>query len=331
MFMLFAEAAMLDAEAFERAHKTLRDCLREAWKGRSCTKEEVVECLGEAATPELRSQLEIAQGMAPLLATSAAVSGNPRIVKRLLNTVRLRKVWAEKRGIPLQEEVLAKIVLFERCTDETAYSHLIRLINEAPDGRPELLGKLESMGLSTAEEFAKECPEEWSKHSEFVRQWCVLEPGLAGRELRSALYLSRDAAAMVHREADLSPRAGKVLEALRDVKLVSSAAARTAARSLDLDEARGVMEIMVRVLREAEDWKSNVPGFNGAVILANEHAEVAPELAAVLSQIPPPSLGTWLGPALEMSEWAAELLAGWQNDEDCPIKRPKRRRVGPSS
>ena len=46
---------------------------------------------------------------------SAKVNGNPRIIKRMLNVVRMRASVARKRKMELDESVIAKLALFERC------------------------------------------------------------------------------------------------------------------------------------------------------------------------------------------------------------------------
>jgi hypothetical protein len=48
------------------------------------------------------------------------VDGNPRIVKRMLNVVRLRSRIAERRKMPVDEQMVAKFALFERCVDPAA-------------------------------------------------------------------------------------------------------------------------------------------------------------------------------------------------------------------
>lgn len=55
-----------------------------------------------------------------MLAQSAKVNGNPRIVKRMMNVVRMRASVAKRRTMNLDEAVIAKLALFERCTDVKA-------------------------------------------------------------------------------------------------------------------------------------------------------------------------------------------------------------------
>ena len=81
--------------------------------------------------------------MATLLANAPLVDGNPRIVKRMLNVVRLRSRIAERREMPVDEQMVAKFALFERCVEPAAITKMYALINEAPSGKPGLMVELE--------------------------------------------------------------------------------------------------------------------------------------------------------------------------------------------
>jgi hypothetical protein len=65
----------------------------------------------------LRATLELADRMAPLLAYSANVNGNPRIIKRMLNVVRMRASVARRRKMELDESVIAKLALWAEVDD----------------------------------------------------------------------------------------------------------------------------------------------------------------------------------------------------------------------
>ena len=57
----------------------------------------------------------------------------------MLNVVRIRTSIANRRSMPLDEAMITKLALFERCTDNDAAKQLHNIINEASDGKPKLL------------------------------------------------------------------------------------------------------------------------------------------------------------------------------------------------
>src|SRR5690606_26570286 len=125
-----------------------------------------------------------------LLANASLVEGNPRIVKRMLNVVRLRTTIAARREMPINEELVAKFALFERCVDSAAINKLYALINEAPAGQPHLIKDLE-LACDDPERFGQLCPEEWKTHVAFLLSWFELKPTLQ-TDLRPLVYLSRE-------------------------------------------------------------------------------------------------------------------------------------------
>ena len=62
--------------------------MQQSWKSQSLNPEEVAETIEEQHNQTLLSDFERANRIAPLLANSPNIQGNPRIVKRILNTIK---------------------------------------------------------------------------------------------------------------------------------------------------------------------------------------------------------------------------------------------------
>ena len=77
------------------------------------------------------------------MATSPNIQGNPRIVKRLLNVIKMRSNIAKRRKMPIDENIIAKLVIFERCAGASATLDLYQLI-DSKAGKPEIFEQLES-------------------------------------------------------------------------------------------------------------------------------------------------------------------------------------------
>jgi len=133
LFMLFADAGNVSEGNRNALGAGLEDNLRRSWEAEPLTVEEALDFC-EKPSDELRRSFEIADRMAPLLVNSTHVQGNPRLVKRLLNTVRLRVGIAARRKMPVNEAMVAKLALFERCADEQAINQLYSMITSAPQG-----------------------------------------------------------------------------------------------------------------------------------------------------------------------------------------------------
>src|SRR5208283_92621 len=130
--------------------------------------------------------------------------GNPRQVKRFLNSLLLREAVAEARGFgaDIKRPVLAKLMLAERFSD-TFFDELAKLAMQAKQGRPRILAALEESSLPEKEtKKRKDSDEElsdvertilegWQK-SEWVKLWATIPPLLKVEDLRPYIFVTRD-------------------------------------------------------------------------------------------------------------------------------------------
>ena len=305
LFMLFAEAEKIAENESSALQARLENNLRSSWKEQPLSVAEAVSLLGYRGK-NLASTLDIADRMATLLAKSTYVEGNPRIVKRLLNVVRLRARIAERRQMPVDEGMVAKFALFERCASSRAVTKLYSLINEAPGGQPALIGELEKL-LEDQEAFNKVSPKEWDEDLSFLWDWFGLRPSLAGHDLRALVYLSRETTALRAQFSDLSQAAAQAFERLRKVSTTASPAAKTAIKGIPATERLIVMRELVEVFRPHPDWQHKPEAFTGAVLLAETDGpggSAAGLLASFIRNLPkrPP----WLQALVRDKAWFKE-------------------------
>ena len=99
--LLFLERAhrngQLDAENFDSAKSSVETRLRETWTGKSVDLT-FLESLAPQGSSELLGLMGLAERLAPLLFSASTVQANPRLVKRFLNTVFLRKTVRRQLG-----------------------------------------------------------------------------------------------------------------------------------------------------------------------------------------------------------------------------------------
>lgn len=303
LLLLFAEAAGVSDTSLEELRAFLVDRLQKAWKQDSdFGVEEVLSLLKLPDPTTLRNSLDLADRMAPLLAYSTNIKGNPRIIKRMMNVVRMRASIAGKRSMPIDEAIIAKLVLFERCTAAAAVDALHDAINSAV-GKPELFVRLETPGAAAADIEAA-CPDAIRPHLPFVREWGALDPPLAGVDLRPAVYLARETVPLRSLAASLSPAALKAADVLRDIRTSSSPAAREALASLDATERVPLMEALVRDMRRNPDWSRTRRDFQGAIMLAEEAPEAAAVLVRFIRSLDLPKRPAWMSSLLNGKSWA---------------------------
>lgn len=300
LFMLFAEASEVDKTKLDKLRTALEKNLRASWKEPPITVEAASKLVGGDAA--ITMSFDIAERMSALLANSTFVEGNPRIVKRLLNVVRLRARIAERRDMPVDEAMVAKFALFERCADPVAVRKLYALINEAAQGKPELIVTLEKLA-DDPKMFEEACPDEWRKSLAFLHDWLGLKPALSGFDLRPLVYLSKETAVLRSVAGDMSQSSADAVLRLVNVKTLSSPAAAMAIAGIAPGEHEAVMRELLASLRGHVDWSDRPDAINGAVLLADADVEAGRQLGAFLGGLPG-KRSPWLKALLRDKAWA---------------------------
>lgn len=136
LFMLYAIDYGLSEEKLERLRIKLEENLQQSWKNESISYQEALELIEESEEGGLAKAYERADRIAPILANSPIIHGNPRIVKRLLNVIKMRSNIANRRSIPLDKAIITKLVIFERCAGAEATADFYRLVDTEKRASP---------------------------------------------------------------------------------------------------------------------------------------------------------------------------------------------------
>lgn len=281
IFMLHIELSGLSSEQKILVRDLLERSLRNSWREPAVTIKNILETLTECEEPsknKLEQSLMIAERISPLLARSAEVKGNPRIVKRMLNTIKMRKKVADRRGMQLDEGVITKMVLFERCVGKVASLELYREIDEH-SGHPKVIKALES-----GEDY--EFPESWNSKILDIKEWSSLPPKLSSVDLRSCAYLSRETMPMSGGENSLSPNAINLLQALMTTKSISSPSIKISLASVIPDEVPLVLNELISELSRINDWQKKPDGVIGGLILVKHSPDLKDTFSTFLSGLP---------------------------------------------
>jgi predicted KAP-like P-loop ATPase len=316
--LLFLERAhrsgQLDAENFEKAKANVEARLRETWTGKAVDLA-FLETLVPEGDAELLGLMGLAERLAPLLFSASTVQANPRLIKRFLNTVFLRKALAKPQNIDVDVQILAKWHLLERCDEATANA-LAEKVSAESEGRVSILQDAEV----AAKDPEGSLPSLFGDKS-FVREWLQLEPLLGDMDMRPILHLSRDSTVRDFGADDLNT-AGK---ALRD----ALAAARTSNEALK-KQIRDAGEIQAG-LAMARAWESKRSSrkwqmsdeVRMLVEVCSIFPSMGPRAVALLSQAPVSQLGAGFAQLLVDCDWAKDLLSKWATDGQTPLQVKK--------
>jgi hypothetical protein len=266
------------------------------------------EVLG-SISDELQADFMIANRIASTLCRG--LRGNPRQLKRFLNTMLLRIETAKRRGVTLDPAILAKLMVLEQNDKEFQRLFLWQL---AQDGAPEELAMAEK--ASTSGNLPKESSDElkaWFGVSA-VRAWLGLEPPLTGVALGEYFFFSRDRLSPAAPGSRLSAQLQALLTKLQAEPLAQRRAAVGEAAAVSVEEFASLYAALLDRARRRPDG----PAMHSATEIAGRRAEAWPTLAAVLKEIPPKDIPKAL--PLQLVTVGRDqpevqgLLSHWEND-----------------
>jgi predicted KAP-like P-loop ATPase len=282
LMMLIASDRKVEKTELEKIRLKLEESLRLSWQQDQITVDDLIDGCNIEDIDELRGEFKIAEQLSPILAESSNINGNPRIVKRLLNQIRMRLKTAKRRGMHLDEKTITKLVIFERCMGTQATNKLYELIDKEK-GLPEVISVMENAD----EKFdIKNMPEEWKHDLEFLNKWSKLQPSFSNLDLTAAAYLSRQSIPMGSINSVMSGAAQKLLNGLLKQRNRPSETNSKLIELTSAEEYLSVMDGLIEKFKLVEDWGKMPMGFYGARMLALKDAKCKSVFLAYLNTVP---------------------------------------------
>lgn len=295
---------------FSDVQNKLSNLLSKAWED-DVTVEKIEGVFDDVTEKIMKEYVAIADQLAGILVSADNIKGNPRLIKRLLNALEIRKKVAKFNGMTLDSGVLIKMLLFERCASEGAFDYLAKEVANAEDGKPEFIQRLED-DLLNGEKY--ESPDAtWN--NDFVQKWVLVEPKLGGMDLRPLLYLSRDKALSFVAYDELSAKGEELLTALKKVKSSIYQDLVEEVKSLGIKEAEILLKRIISLGRN-EQWNVNI--LFAALHITEAFPELGRNLASALCEIPGKSRKAPIIPIIAEKEWAKDMLKQWNDDPKTP-------------
>ena len=198
-----------DDASFGKLIEVARERLKRPWESTALDSVAVKDALGDKAETT-HNALMLSDQIGPILASGA--KGNPRQIKRFLNTLLLREKTAAARGFgsDIKLPVLAKLMLLERFTPRL-FDQIASAAAVHPKGHCQDLASLEAFasaeqttaapvadaktsktadtGKAVKEDSA--ALQEW-KATEAMCSWARVQPAIGSLDLRPYLFVTRD-------------------------------------------------------------------------------------------------------------------------------------------
>ena len=313
-----------------------REALRRPWDGNGLSRGAIEERLG-TVSPELENALILADQLALPLAEGA--QGNPRQIKRFLNTLNLRLAIADARriGEDVNPAVLAKLMLaerfkadfFERLEAEAAVSgasKTVAALEAALRTDDEESEKAKKPAASMGGDKKERPLDDDLLDSEWIRRWVLVAPALADEDLRPYLFVSRDRKALFTAGSNLALKEDWI-EKLCGSTLGARAAAVEIAK-LTPGEVEQIFDVVAARIRASTDLKKRPDGIEGLAELCKISPNLQTPTVRLLADLPNGQLGPWAATgwekiftSTEAKREFAKLKEGWAKlDENKPLQ-----------
>ena len=145
----------------------------------------------DSPVPEkLKEDLMLSSQITSLL--TAGLNGNPRQCKRFLNMLLLRLKMAESKGVAIQKQILAKLMLLEYFKPETFRT--LSAIQAKQEGCPIEIKYGEALIKDKAAKAIDDSKLDMKSliTEEWFKRWFEIDPQLSDVDLRPYFYFSRD-------------------------------------------------------------------------------------------------------------------------------------------
>ncbi len=289
-----------DDQDFQKLIKEGRERLKRPWASKPLDATAVRTALGDKAGAA-QEMLGLSDQTGPILASGT--KGNPRQIKRFLNTLLLRKSIAEARGFgdDVQLPVLAKLMLAERFWP-AFFDQIAERASIEGDGRCKELGVLEAaIGERKAGKKPPLRPKKVAADnnqvvlawlaSEAITSWAELPPKLGNVDLRPYLFVAKDKKDYFAVGSVLGRLEG-LIERLMGQKLAVQIAASDIKLLAAPDSTAVFEELRLNILGK-DSYATKPAGIDGMVAVVAAHPHLESNLLDLLDALPTAKLGAW--------------------------------------
>lgn len=336
--------------AFNALIAVARDKLKRPWTSGALDAATVRTALGDKAS-RANNAMALSDQIGPILASGT--KGNPRQIKRFLNTLVLRQRTAEARGFgdDVKLPVLAKLMLAERFLPRL-FDQIATAAASAPNGQFVDVAALEAAATTkedTKRSTKSEKPvdkasdatkastkletiiltesallSEWLS-SPAIKAWAAVPIAVGGEDLRPYLFVAKDRKDYFGAASTLGHLAS-VVEQLFGGKLVVQGL-ETELKRLAAPEAEQIFEAVRSRIVSGGSFDTEPTGAAGLAVLVKAHPTLQGNLLDFLDALPRDRLGPWVCSGWEGVLKEAEatqrfnrILQTWGKDGNSMLK-----------
>ena len=308
---LLVAQRLLPPERFEVVLASAQRIRRSGELQVSCNLGIVREALSGGLPAQLETEFGLIEQMIGPLATG--LKGNPRQIKRYLNTFNIRRRTAKRRGIMIDEDMLAKLVVMEYVRDDR--HRQLHTWQQLGGGLSEEIARLEEALDSPSDVQSDEAIGSWAA-DQWTQDWLAAEPQLAGVDLTPYFFLSRDRVSDGGASSHLPPNLQVLVADIASDTAAVREPAVDEVKELDTEHQILLIEASAKRLRALPDKQ---PMMKSMIEIAAAQPAllwfVITELGAVPYPKIPPDIPLLVAQHLSDTGSAVDLLGTWERQD----------------
>jgi len=306
-----------ESQGFGALKELSREAIQKPWIGNSLRTESITTAITDSTEQRhAKEALMLAKQISPMINDGTA--GNPRQIKRFLNSLMLRKQIAEARGFgsEINLNVLAKIMLAENFNKDF-YRHLNSWTSISLDGKSRELHELEYLNDGTDEGISV-LPE--IKEDKWIEQWSKTSPKISDIDLRPYLFVTRDRkvkSGVIMQSDDLQELADKLLG-----NEMTVAGLKEEIEKLKNPDAEKLYQHLESAITTSGNLRDEPNGVSGIKLLIKTHAFLQSKYCSLLDTLDVNTLGTWAVAPIDVFTEATSkqqyksLLTKWRDQKN---------------
>jgi len=303
--LLIGATVPVEDENFGKLISTARSFLQRPWDSRPLDVQTIKQTLGSGI--DIDEAVQLSDQIGPILA--AGSNGNPRVIKRFLNTLLLRQDIAMARGFgsEIKLPVLGKLMLAERFNTKL-FEKIAQISSASGDGKCRELAALEAPHAETpkskpaknkrAEE--SDLPD-WMA-SDATKDWARIEPEISDIDLRPYFFVAKDKKDYFGGSSAIGKLAQVAQSLMRSKFEIQGMVADL--KQLTSGEADQVFELVRQRVAGQGEYTKQPQGIEGLVVLTTAQPHLENTLIEFIDNLPTKKLGPWA-----VSGWGAGITS----------------------
>jgi len=286
----------------------------------------ITEAIGDTST-ELQETLLVAGQLTPTL--SAGLKGNPRNIKRFLNTLFLRMRIARIYGLDdiVKLKILAKLMLLERFQSEN-FERIVEEVTMEQDGKSAIIKEMEApveKDETNTTKHPRDAGDELLKKQLF-KEWSHIDPPLNDIDLRPYIYISKEKAISFDLDGMFPEHLVTILEQLKSGTSMALNQAEKDLGQLSIKERVVLFEKLEGESRSIIDLKQTPAPIQGLLRIINVETSLEERFVGLIESYPLTNLGAWAVSELTglktpvAKERFIKLLQKWQQSDNRILK-----------